>query len=102
MTRVRYKMEAVKNALEGAIVALKDALTRFDTFNGNQLNAIQICYDALESLENSEPVGEMANDERTGHCYNVLFYGAGVPIGTKLYITPQQMESNVIAVNHAV
>ncbi len=34
------------------------------------------------------PVGEIANDARTGHSYNILFYSNSVSIGTKLYALP--------------
>ena len=43
---------------------------------------------AEQQRQEQEPVGEMANDARTGHVYNILFYGHGVPIGTKLFTTP--------------
>lgn len=41
----------------------------------------------------SEPVGEIACDERTGHCLNLLAYGKYPTIGTELYTKPQPTPS---------
>ena len=58
----------------------KQALKIVETF------ATAIAKQAVENYKAElVPIGEIANDYRTGHIYNIVFYSNDVTIGTQLY-----------------
>lgn len=81
------------------IKALKELMRCFNWHNGyddeDKKKFFTIVHDALvsahaiTSMQTEQPVGEIANDERTGHVLNLHVYGKNYPaIGTKLYTHP--------------